>query len=176
MVLWTCLGLENQASEETVDNMPAAFQRSSQKSISGASRELQVPKSTIHNFLRKRLRFLPYQLQIIQALQPNDPPRRFEFAAFMLQKIKEDNEYLRRVMLLDESTFFVSGCVDRHNVRRCDSANPHTISKHIRGNLNVNLWCALMNNNVVGPIPPFEHFLVVTLVSSLGQIRSFQSY
>jgi hypothetical protein len=40
--------------QELVDNMQGAFQRSAQKSVRRASRELHVPKSTVHKVLHKR--------------------------------------------------------------------------------------------------------------------------
>lgn len=137
-------------SQQTVENVQVAFQRSPQKSIRRASRELHVPKSTIHKVLHKRLQLHPYKVQIIQQLQPNDLPIRYEFATTMLNKIEGDNEYLQKVMFSDECTFFVSGHVNRHNVRIWGTENPRSIREHIRGSPKVNVWCALMHNKVVG--------------------------
>jgi hypothetical protein len=49
-----------------------SFVRSPRKSVSRASRELQVPKSTVRKILRKRLHLYPYKLQLIQKLNCED--------------------------------------------------------------------------------------------------------
>ena len=81
-------------SEEVVEIVKTVFQRSPLKSIRRALQELQVPKSTTHKVLHKELLFHSYKLQVVQALQGNNRPWRLEYVAFMLKKIKEDNEYI----------------------------------------------------------------------------------
>ncbi|PSN52229.1 hypothetical protein C0J52_12759 [Blattella germanica] len=94
-----------------------AFQRSPQKTTHRASRETGIPQSTIVKILHKRLHFHAYKVQILQALMPEDRPRRAEFATLMLERIDADNEYLNKVCFSDEVTFHTSGTVNRHNVQ-----------------------------------------------------------
>ena len=54
---------------------------------------------------------------ILQALQPNGRPVRFEYAASMLNAIEGNNEYVQRTMYSDETIFYVTGYVNRHNFR-----------------------------------------------------------
>ena len=55
---------------------------------------------------------------MLQALHPNDMPRRKEFIAVnMLQRISEDEAFLKRVCFSDEAIFHVSGKLNKHNVR-----------------------------------------------------------
>ena len=58
--------------EEPVDAVHVAFHRSPRKSIRVASNELDIPRSTVHKVLHKRLRLHAYKLQIVQALKPDD--------------------------------------------------------------------------------------------------------
>ena len=58
---------------------------------------------------------------MLQTLQPNDMPRRKEFALNMLQRISEDEAFLERVCFSDEATFHVSGKLNKHNVRIWES-------------------------------------------------------
>ena len=46
----------------------------------------------MHKVLQKRLRLHAYEMKMIQRLQPNDKPKRKEFADNMLQKNSEDEE------------------------------------------------------------------------------------
>jgi hypothetical protein len=59
-------------SDATVDRVQACFQRSPQKSTLQASRELQLPQTTISKILRKRLLMKLYKLQLVQALKSED--------------------------------------------------------------------------------------------------------
>jgi hypothetical protein len=55
-------------SAETVEHAQETFVRSPQKSTHRASRELQMPQSSVWRILRKRLREKGYRLQLLQAL------------------------------------------------------------------------------------------------------------
>ena len=72
-----------KTSEENIERVRQAFQRSFIKSIRTAARQLELPRSTVHKILHKNLRLYAYKVQMLQALQPNDMPRRKEFAVNM---------------------------------------------------------------------------------------------
>ena len=129
--------------KETVDAVRAAFHRSPRKSIRVASNELAIPRSTVHKVLHKRLRLHAYKLQIVQALKPNDHPRRAAFAEEILQRIDDDNDNLNSVVFSDEATFHVSGKVNKHNIRICGSENPCEIM------VPKNTLCFLLNGQHV---------------------------
>ena len=76
-------------SAENIERVRQAFSRSPIKSISTAARELKLPPTTVHKVLHKRLRLYTYKVQILQRFQPNDKPKRKEFADNMF------NEFLR---------------------------------------------------------------------------------
>ena len=106
-----------RTSEENIERVRQAFQCSPMKSIRTAARQLELPRSTVHKVVHKNLRFYAYKIQMLQALQPNDVPRRKEFAVKILQRISEDEAFLKRVCFSDEATFHVSGKLNKHNVR-----------------------------------------------------------
>lgn len=95
--------------EETVQAVQTAFRKSPQKSTRQASRELQVPKSTVHKLVRKCLKLYVSKVQIVQALQPDDHPKHKQFAKDMLNHLNEDNDFWKRMCFSDEATFHVSG-------------------------------------------------------------------
>ena len=59
-------------SDETVNRIREAYQRSPCKSNTRAGLELGVAQSTVWRILRKRLRCKSYRLQLHQALSEND--------------------------------------------------------------------------------------------------------
>ena len=114
-----------RTSEENIERVRQAFQRSPMKSIRTADRQLELPRLTLHKVLHKNLRLYAYKVQMLQALQPNDMPRRKEIAVNMLQRNSEDEAFLKRVCFSDEATFHASGKLNKHNVRIWGSENPH---------------------------------------------------
>ena len=106
-----------RTSEENIERVRQAFQCSPMKSIRTAARKLKLPRSTVHKVLHKNFRLYAYKVQMLQALQPNDMPRRKEFAVNMLQRISEDKAFLKRVCFNDEATFHVLGKLNKHNVK-----------------------------------------------------------
>ena len=69
-----------RTSEENIERVRQAFQRSPMKCIPTAARQLELTRSTVHKVLHKNLRLYAYKVQMLQALQPNNMPRRKEFA------------------------------------------------------------------------------------------------
>ena len=63
------------------------------KSIRTAERELELPSTTVHKVLFKRLRLYAYKVQILQRLQPNHTPKRKDLANNMLQRIFKDKDF-----------------------------------------------------------------------------------
>ena len=64
-----------RTSEENIERVRQAFQRSPMKSIRTAARQLELSHSTVYKVLHKNLRLYAYKVQMLQALQPNDMPR-----------------------------------------------------------------------------------------------------
>ena len=80
--------------EEDNKRIHQSFSRSPRKSIRTAFVELQVPKSTIHKVLHKKLRLYAYKIQLLQALKPDGKPKRKDFALNILEKMEEDGHFL----------------------------------------------------------------------------------
>jgi len=70
-------------SAEMVEQVHEAFQRIPQKSARRASLESHIPQTTVWRILRKRLRFKPYKLQLVQALRKGDKQKRKEICVEM---------------------------------------------------------------------------------------------
>jgi hypothetical protein len=63
-----------------------------------------------------------------------------------LNKLDEDNDFLREIMFPDENTFHVSGKVNKQNACFWGSEHPHATVEHIRGSPKVNVWCGLLHD------------------------------
>ena len=91
-------------SAENIDSVRQAFSRSPVKSICTAAKELELPLTTVHKAVHKRLRLYGYKVQMLQRLWPKDKPKRKEFADNMLQRIFEDEEFSEDKELLTASS------------------------------------------------------------------------
>ena len=89
---------------ENIESVKQAFSRSSMKSIRTVARELKIPLLRVHKVLHKRLQLYAYEDQMLQRLQPNDKPKRKEFADNTLQQISEDEEFSEDEELLTASS------------------------------------------------------------------------
>ena len=74
------------------------------KSIRTAARELELPLTTVPKVLHKKLRLHAYTVQMLQRFQPNDKPKRKEFADNMLLRIFEDEDFSEDEELLTASS------------------------------------------------------------------------
>lgn len=162
---------KSRISDDDIERVRTAFARSPSKSIREAARQLQMPKSTVHDVVHKRLRLRCYKLQLLHAIQPNDRPRRREFAETMLARLDDDDRYLATIAFSDEATFHVCGKVNRHNCRIWGSENPHAVIEYQRDSPKLNVWCCLMKTGVIGPF--FFQERTVTGDTYLDMLRNY---
>ncbi|KAJ9600198.1 hypothetical protein L9F63_009532, partial [Diploptera punctata] len=131
-----------RASDEMVANVQAAFERSPRKSLRRASRELQIPKSTLQRIVHKRLKLHRYKVQLVQRLEPNDMPKRVEFANTMLDRLGADPDFMTKIFFSDEATFHLSGKSEDECLRKLfvqDGAPPHWSNERC-GDLDIKTW------------------------------------
>ena len=51
----------------------------------------------------------------------------------------------------DKASFYISGKVNKHNVRIWGLQNPYEIVEKERDSPKLNVWCGLMHNRIIGP-------------------------
>jgi hypothetical protein len=83
----------------------------------------------------------------------------------------EYDKFLPRVIFSDETTFRLSGKVNRHNVRIWGQQNPHTTLEHDRDSPKVNVFCAISQTKVYGPF--FFDKNTVTGVTYLAMLQNW---
>ncbi|GBM50384.1 hypothetical protein AVEN_97208-1 [Araneus ventricosus] len=81
-----------------------------------------------------------------------------------------ENNYLNRICFSDESTFHVSGMVNRYNVRIWGPENPHVSAQLQRDSSKVNVWCGLMHNKVIRPFYFTEKSITANVYLNLLQL------
>ena len=82
-------------------------------------------------------------MQLLQALKP-------KFAVTLLRRLDLDPGFLKRVYFSDESTFHVSGLINRHNSRIWGSQNSHETYELEQNFPKLNEWCRIMHDKIIG--------------------------
>ena len=60
---------------ENIESVRQLFCRFPMNPIRTAARELELPPTTVHKVLQKRLRLHGYEMKMLLRLQPNDKPK-----------------------------------------------------------------------------------------------------
>ena len=110
-----------------------------------------VSKSTAHRIL-KRNEFHPYHVQRVQSLLPRDYPARLAFCQTMLQKYREDPQFLNKILWSDESTLKKDGYMNLHNLHEWHLENPHLMREdRSQYRFKINMWTGILNGKIIGP-------------------------
>jgi hypothetical protein len=70
---------------------------------------LQIPRSTVHDVVHKRLRLREYKIQMIHTLKPSNQVARTNLAVDMLERTDASSDFLRQVWFTGEATYRISG-------------------------------------------------------------------
>ena len=103
-----------------------------------------------------------------------------KFAVTMLDRLDSDSGFLKRVCFSDESTFHVSGLLNRHNLRIWCSENPHDTCELELDSPKLNVWCGIMHDKIIGPFFFAEKsitaqiYLKVLTEYALPQLEQYQ--
>ena len=134
-------------SEDVIEQVRTAFQRSPRKSIRRASRELQCPTTTVWRVLRRQLHMTPYKLHLVQQLKDTDKPACRDFCIAMQQKM-EDDGFDDQLVFRNEAIFHINGKVNKHNTRIWGTENPHELLEHQRDSPKVTVFCVMLKKAV----------------------------
>jgi hypothetical protein len=107
-------GTHRSVSEEKVEEIHTAFQRSHSKSIRRALRELYVCATYDIALSTPQVAAFAYKVQITQVLKPDNKRKWLDFAINILHRIDMDPSFLPSILFSDKATFHQLGKVIRH--------------------------------------------------------------
>lgn len=85
-------------------------------SVRKIAQETDISKSSAHQIL-KRHKYHPYKMKLVQELSDDDFNRRMEFCDETMRKYDVNNQFFFWNCFSDESSFELSGSINRHNMR-----------------------------------------------------------
>lgn len=118
-------------------------------SLRDAQRDLGTSHKSIHRILRK-YKFQPYSYSLVHNLWLDDPFRRIGFCEFLLIKIQEDEEFLRKIIWSDVAKFSRNELFNRHNSHYWADSNPHVRREtHFQVSWSFKFYCAIKDDKVL---------------------------
>ncbi|KAK3923963.1 Transposable element Tc3 transposase [Frankliniella fusca] len=131
-------------------------------SVRVIARLLGMTRTTVHDIMKKDLRWRPWKRWKCQELKPQDKPIRARACEELLDRIDEAENnpefpgdiFINRVIWSDECTITNEGYFNSHNAHHWapEDENPHcTVVTNIQGRWKVNVWAGVLHNKIVGP-------------------------
>jgi hypothetical protein len=94
----------------------------------------------------------PYHIQRVQALLPGDNERRIEMCAWFQDKMRNNEDFLPKVLFTDEASFTRDGINNFHNNHVWADENPHaTFESRHQQRFSVNVWAGIFADRLIGP-------------------------
>lgn len=143
-------------------------------STNAAAEEFNISQATIRRILKFH-KYKSYSILPVQHLTENNIADRRAFCREMLDRIEENNNFLKNLFWTDESSFSTAGLFNRKNAHYWAPENPHVI-KRIRkqGYGTVNVWCGIHQNTIVGPVFMNESLNAVRYMNILqGDVENY---
>ncbi|CAH1964393.1 unnamed protein product [Acanthoscelides obtectus] len=122
-----------------------------QPSTDGKRTQVQVSKTKVWQTLREEGLY-PFHVQRVQALQPDDFPARVRFCEWLLHQHDNNPDFLKYILVTDESTFTRNGVNNFRNTHVWSVENPHAVRRaHFQQTFSVNVWAGMVNGMLIGP-------------------------
>lgn len=118
--------------------------------ISIGAAALQISKTSYYRIMRK-LNFRPYLPHHVPALKPQDIERRNQLCGEILVLIDSHPTAIDHIIWSDESMFYLSGTICRHNNVRWGPKNPHEQIEVPHCNQSIMVWCGITSSQLIGP-------------------------
>jgi inhibitor of nuclear factor kappa-B kinase subunit alpha len=138
-------------SEENVSTLRVMLMNSPEKSVRRSSSETGIPRTCIHDILKKDLKLFPYKIQIMQKLSITDQVQRLDFCRWAADVADTYADAFKDVWFTDESHFLLSGHVCKQNMRFWADEQPHCFTERPLHSEKLTVWCAMSSHGVIGP-------------------------
>lgn len=135
---------------ENVETVREAFERSPRRSARQQSRILGISRKSLFRIL-KEIRFHPYKLQVVQKINERDKEVRLAFCTTMNGLLQDNPDTLNNLLMSDEAHFYLSGSVNKQNMRYWSPVNPMELHEKALHSPKVTVWCGVGAFGIVGP-------------------------
>lgn len=136
-------------TNENIELVVNSLNNNPRQSVRKRAAALGLPKTIVHEILKKDIKLHPFKIQIVQALKPDDYNLRKNFCEMMLERFRTVNT----IFWSDEAHFHLNGSVNKQNCRYWAprGQNPHLKHQQPLHSPKVTVWCALSSRGIIGP-------------------------
>lgn len=127
------------------------MEENSSASIRQISNRFNMSTFTTHQILRQDLGLYPYKAQAVQALLPEDPPKRHAFALTMMGLRLEHPDIAQNLVFFDEAHVHLDGVPNRQNFRIWATENPNFVVEEPLHSARVTVLIGIGFHGIVGP-------------------------
>ncbi|CAM2708581.1 unnamed protein product [Rotaria socialis] len=131
-------GRPSTITDDIINEMEEPFSKEPQTSVRKIGRELNISKDKTHRIMHDIIGLKPYMMHCTQQLYDEDMDLRVEMSELLIP-IFENPENEGNVFFSDESSFYVSGMVNKHNCRIWTASNPFTTVETAMNSPNINV-------------------------------------
>lgn len=134
-----------------VERVRVSVTRSPTRSARKQALALQISRRSLGRILHQDLHFHPYKIQVVQELKESDYNRRVMFCDEILTLKNEVPNLSDLLIMSDEAHFYLSGHVNKHNMRYWSAVNPKELHQKPLHSPKVTVWCAVSTERIFGP-------------------------
>lgn len=143
-------GKPSTITENKVEEVEEILENEPVNSVRSLARQATISPYQARRIMREFLGYKPYMMRSVQQLFDEDMDLRVEMAEQLIP-ILEDQRINDNIFFSDESTFYISGVVNKHNCRTWAANNPFTTIEVAMNSPKVNVWCSMSNKQIIGP-------------------------
>ena len=118
------------------------------------SRNMGISLGSVNRSLRTA-GIKPYKYTFVQELAEDDPERRLEFCNWISSR---SERWCRRIVFSDESTFYLNGQVNKHNLFYYSNENEHRFKETPMKSPGITVWAALSRSYYEGIVFDISDF------------------
>lgn len=136
---------------DAVINILAYVRAEPQISIREIVRDLGISYGTVQRILVEK-KLHPYHVVLHQALSNSDFDNRLNYCYWLKNMIRDNPQFLSKILWTDEASFTNTGRVNLHNMHYWSDNNPHWMREvDNQHRWTVNVWCGIMDGMIIGP-------------------------
>ncbi|KAL2732536.1 uncharacterized protein V1477_014777 [Vespula maculifrons] len=115
------------------------------------SSQLELSRTSLRRISRHLLLLFPYKIQLVQDLHLDDYKSRLNFSIRFQQLVKEEDDFLNRLIMSDQADFHLDGIINKENCVFWGAVNPTAIRDYQLHPIKCTVWCGLTSDCVIGP-------------------------
>lgn len=110
-----------------------------------------LSQSSVCRILKKE-KLRPYHYTPVQNLLQQDYLARQRFAQWLQDKLRDNDNFLSKILFTDEATFTRRGVFNWKNNHLWNSENPRAVrERHFQHEFKINVWCGVICGFFIGP-------------------------